>query len=264
MHSIRKWFGHQPVHHPLRGAELPLRAALFSTEQMKQHGKTLAGVHQIGRRGSPAQLLQRLEDNESVLTEVYQLLTAAVQTRRRIAPAGEWLLDNFYLIEEQIATAQHWHFWTPPDGSVRRQPVHIAGAIGNRDGQLHMEALSGFVGAYQTTTTLKLGELWAIPIMLRLALIENLRRVGATMVVGTIDRISADYWADRLTKVAEEKPARLVAVVGDMVRSIPAMSSSFVAEFARRLQGFCAGVARAMGGAAALRIRTDHGGCGSE
>jgi cyclic beta-1,2-glucan synthetase len=247
MVSIRKWFRHQPVRHPLRGAELPLRAALFSTEQMKHHGKTLAGQHQVGRRGSPAQLLQRLEDNESVLTEVYQLLTAAVQTRRRIAPAGEWLLDNFYLIEEQIATAQRYL----PSAYIRELPRLMDGPcaglprvydialeiVSHSDGQLHMEALCGFVGAYQTTTILKLGELWAIPIMLRLALIENLRRVGATMVVGTIDRISADYWADRLTKVAEEKPARLVTVVGDMVRSIPAMSGSFVAEFARRLQG---------------------------
>ncbi|HET9129628.1 MAG TPA: hypothetical protein VFO86_01705, partial [Terriglobia bacterium] len=108
MISIRNWFRHQPVHHHLRGAELPLREALFSTEQMKHHGITLAGLHHTGRRGSPAQLLQRLEENESVLTEVYQLLTAAVQTRRRVAPAGEWLLDNFYLIEEQIATARRY------------------------------------------------------------------------------------------------------------------------------------------------------------
>ena len=247
MVSIRKWFRHQPVRHPLRGAELPLRAALFSTEQMKQHGKTLAGTHQVGRRGSPAQLLQRLEDNESVLTEVYQLLTAAVQTRRRVAPAGEWLLDNFYLIEEQIATAQRYlpnayilelpRLMDGPSAGLPRVYDIALEIVSHSDGQLHMEALTGFVGAYQTVTVLNLGELWAIPIMLRLALIENLRRVGATMVVGTIDRISADYWADRLTKVAEEKPARLVAVVGDMVRSIPAMSSSFVAEFARRLQG---------------------------
>jgi cyclic beta-1,2-glucan synthetase len=214
---------------------------------MKHHGITLAGLHEIGLRGSPAQLLQRLEENESVLTEVYQLLTAAVQTRRRVAPAGEWLLDNFYLIEEQIATARRYL----PNAYILELPRLMDGPcaglprvydialeiVSHSDGQLHMEALTGFVGAYQTTTILKLGELWAIPTMLRLALIENLRRVGATMVVGTIDRISADYWADRLTKVAEEKPTRLVTVVGDMVRSIPAMSSSFVAEFARRLQG---------------------------
>jgi cyclic beta-1,2-glucan synthetase len=54
------------------------------------------------------QLLQRLADNESVLIEVYTLLTEAVGADRRVAPAGEWLLDNFYLIEEQIRMAKRY------------------------------------------------------------------------------------------------------------------------------------------------------------
>ena len=87
-------------------------------------------------------------------------------------------------------------------------------------------------------TPLKLGELWAIPIMLRLALIENLRRVAA--------RIAADrhrpqpaptHWADRMTEIAEKDPKSLILVIADMARSNPPMVSAFVAELARRLQG---------------------------
>src|SRR6185436_17737326 len=216
MGSIRKRFKLDERHYPLR-AELPLRAALFSTEQMKLHGTALASLHRTGDYRSPGQLLKRLEDNEDVLTEVFQLLNSAIHTKRRIAPAGEWLLDNFYLIEEQIATARRHlpnayilelpRLMDGPSAGLPRVYDIALEIVAHSDGQLHMEALTGFVGAYQTTTTLKLGELWAIPTMLRLALIENLRRVGAMMVVGTIDRISADYWADRLTQVAEEKPA---------------------------------------------------------
>ena len=44
---------------------------------------------------------------------------------------------------------------------------------------MNPESLNRFVAAYQKVADLKLGELWVIPIMLRLALIENLRRVGA-------------------------------------------------------------------------------------
>jgi len=57
--------------------------------------------------------------------------------------------------------------------------------------------LSSFVAAYQAVTVLKLGELWAIPIMLRLALIENLRRVGARIAADRTDRNRADYWQTR-------------------------------------------------------------------
>ena len=100
-----------------------------------------------------------------------------------------------------------------------------------------LESLSGFVAAYQTVTDLNLGELWAIPIMLRLALIENLRRVAATIATDRLDRNLADNWADKMTEVAEKDPKNLILVIADMARSNPPMVSSFIAELVRRLQG---------------------------
>ncbi|MCG6536267.1 MAG: hypothetical protein L7F78_16585, partial [Syntrophales bacterium LBB04] len=88
------------------GVEPPLRSELFSSEQMKQHGKTLAGLHKLGLGHARGRLLKRLAENESILIGARNLLTDAVKTDRRITPAGEWLLDNFYLIEEQIRTAR--------------------------------------------------------------------------------------------------------------------------------------------------------------
>jgi cellobiose phosphorylase len=82
-----------------------------------------------------------------------------------------------------------------------------------------------------------LGELWAIPIMLRLALIENLRRVGARISAGTIDRDQASSWADQMMEVAEKDPKSLILTIADMARSSPPMTTPFVSEFARRLQG---------------------------
>ena len=92
--------------HKRFGDESPLRSELFSASQMEQHGKTLAAAHTLSAGHTPEQLLARLGENESVLHEVRDLLTEAVKGNRRITPAGEWLLDNFYLIEEQIRTAK--------------------------------------------------------------------------------------------------------------------------------------------------------------
>jgi cyclic beta-1,2-glucan synthetase len=229
------------------GDEPPLRSELFSADQMKLHGKTLAASHQL-RPGRPRdRLLTRLAENEEVLIGVRHLLTEAVQASRRITPAGEWLLDNFYLIEEQIRTAKK-HL---PKGYSQELPALLNGAsaglprvydialetISHGDGRVDPESLTGFVAAYQTVTALKLGELWAIPIMLRLALIENLRRVGTRVAADRIDRGHADSWADQMTDVAERDPKSLILVIADMARSSPPMVSSFVAEFARRLQG---------------------------
>jgi len=96
----------------------PLRAELLSADQMKQHGRTLATAHELAQRWAPDRLLARLAENEKVLIDACKLLTEALAADRRIVPAGEWLLDNFYLIEEQIRTARR-HL---PEGYSRELP----------------------------------------------------------------------------------------------------------------------------------------------
>src|SRR5262249_30721703 len=116
-------------------------------------------------------------------------------------------------------------------------------AISHGDGRVDPESLSRFVSTYQKTSVLNLGELWAIPIMLRLALIENLRRVAALVAASTRDRDRADGWADDMVRVAEHDPKSLILVVADMARSRQPMKGAFVAELARRLQGQSAALA---------------------
>ena len=230
------------------GGELPFRSELFSTEQMEQYGKTLAGLHILGPKVDPEQqLLSRLAENEAVLLEVHDLVSKAVKEHRQITPAGEWLLDNFYLIEEQIRTGRR-HL---PKGYSKELPRLLNGPsaglprvydiakeiISHGEGHVDPESLRRFVTAYQTITSLKLGELWAIPIMLRLALIENLRRVAFRVAAGRIDRDLADSWADKMIEMAEKDPKSLILVIADMARSDPPMSTPFISEFVRRLQG---------------------------
>ncbi len=220
---------------------------------MEQHGKQLAAAHKITSGRGPSLLLPRLAANEAVLIDACKLLTAAVRADRRISPAGEWLLDNFYMIEEQVGMAKR-HL--PKDysrelpcvagGAAADLPrvYHIAlEAIAHGDGRVDFESLNRFVAAYQTVAPLKLGELWAIPIMLRLALIENLRRVAADVAAGRVDRDLADGWIDAMSEVARSDPKGLILVIADMARSNPPMTTAFVSELSRRLQGHGAALA---------------------
>jgi len=70
-------------------ADRRLRSELFSADQMERHGKSLAVAHRLapGPRG-PDQLLARLAENDRILAEVCDLLTAAVTANRRITPAA--------------------------------------------------------------------------------------------------------------------------------------------------------------------------------
>ena len=227
--------------------EPALRAELFSAEQMERHGRVLAGQHRLREHSRADLLLGRLAANEAVITHTCERLTNATRRKRRITPAGEWLLDNFYLIEEQVRTARR-HL---PKGYSRELPRLDGGAsaglprvydialeiISHGDGRIDTAGLHRFIHAYQEVTPLKLGELWAIPIMLRLALIENLRRVAARVMADWRYRGQAVRWADSMTATAEREPNSVVLVVADMARSDPPMNGPFVAEMARRLQG---------------------------
>lgn len=227
--------------------ELPLRAELFSADQMELYGGILAASHELSSAHGTDQLLARLDENENTLFNICNVLTEAVTADKPLTPAGEWLFDNFYLIEEQIRTAKR-HL---PKSYSRELPLVARGpsanlprvydialqAISHGDGRVDTESLKRFVMAYQAVANLQLGELWAIPIMLRLALIENLRRVGVHVAAGRIDRNLADAWADEITKVAEKDPKSLVLVIADMARSDPPMTTPFISELARRLQG---------------------------
>jgi hypothetical protein len=214
---------------------------------MELHGKSLAQSHKLATARVQDDLLSRLAENEDVLTDAVDLLTAAIIADQQISPAGEWLLDNFYLIEEQIRTAKRHlpkdysrelpRLANGPSAGLPRVYDIALETISHGDGRVDPEALSRFVAAYQTVTDLNLGELWAIPIMLRLALIENLRRVASRLAAHRIDRNLAGVWADQMTEIAGKDPKSLILVVADMARSNPPIVSSFVAEFARRLQG---------------------------
>ncbi|MBV6273624.1 cyclic beta 1-2 glucan synthetase [Alcaligenaceae bacterium CGII-47] len=238
--------GHRPQQHRA-AAERPLHAELFSTHQMAVHGANVAAHHKLSPVPARDLLLVRLNENARLLGQACRLLSSAVKTKQQIVPAAEWLLDNFYLIEDQIrATKKHL-----PPGYSRTLPRLINGPssglprvydialeiVSHSDARVSTENLSSFVEAYQKVTSLTLGELWAIPIMLRLVLIEDLRRIAVRISGSSLDRSQADTWADQMRATAQEDPARLVLLIADMARSDPPMEGPFVAELARRLQG---------------------------
>ncbi len=207
----------------------------------------LAGLHRLDTNPGPNRLLSRLDENERALIEAHDLVTGAEAADRRSSPAGEWLLDNYYLIEEQIRLAR-LHL---PRNYSRELPRLAAGPIAgfprvyeialelisHADGRVDAESVRHFVAAYESVSPLTLGELWAIPIMLRLGLIENLRRVSAQIAERSRDLTLAGLWADRILAAVEEEPAVVLHVLAELAESDPPFSSAFVEEFSGRLQG---------------------------
>ena len=227
-----------------RTSQPPLRAELFGVEQLARHAEAIAATHQVATGRGSNRLLAQLDRNEAVLKN-FNRATLAVDQSRRVTPAAEWLLDNFYLIEEQIQLARRHlpreysrelpRLAQGPSAGLLRVYDIVLELISHVDAQIDAASLTAFVGAYQRVKPLNLGELWAVPIMLRLGLIENLQRVTSGLTSARRDRDLAREWVDRLQKMAEENPSRLIIVVADMARAELPRSSSFVAEFCQLL-----------------------------
>lgn len=235
------------IHKPLKSSDEPLRAELFSIEQLEQHAAELAQQHRVSRERGRDRLLGRLSENERVLLETHRLITAAVAQDQEISPADKWFLDNFYLIKEQIrAVRQHL-----PKGYSRELPQLSTGPmagyprvydiifelVSHVDGRTDIGCFISFISGYQSVTPLSMGELWAIPIMLRLALIENLRRIMVRIITSREDWNKANDWVDRLLETAEREPGDIILLMADLARTNKLMRTPFVAEFARRMQG---------------------------
>lgn len=214
---------------------------------MGERGYSLAHEHKLRTQRGRDRLLPRLKDNSTTIADTCVRLTSMAKSSLRITPAGEWLLDNRHLIETQISDVRRFL----PEGYSHELPLLDAGessglprvydlatkAVAHSDGRIDAETISRLFAAYQAVAPLKLGELWAIPIMLRLALIENLRRMCVQIKRDADDQQIAAEWAASMNTTAEHEARQLVLVVADLARSNPPLSGAFVAELIRGLSG---------------------------
>ncbi len=189
-----------------------IRSELFGIERLENHAESLAAAQQVTANPRAGRRLdKRLEENRRALLKAYQGVEKAVRDERHITSADEWLLDNFFVAEEQIRQVRD----DLPLGFYRGLPklgggplegyprvFGIAWAfVAHTDSRVDREMLLRFLAAYQRVQPLTIGELWAVAIALRIVLIENLRRAGDQIASARTARAEGDALADRLLGV---------------------------------------------------------------
>jgi cyclic beta-1,2-glucan synthetase len=226
-------------------AQEPIRAELFSVERLEQHAESLAAAQHITsnpRQGNA--LAPRVRDNGRVLVQSYRVLAQEIREERAVTPAAEWLVDNFYIVDEQLRDIRD-HL---PAGFYRELPKlgdgHLAGYprvlglawafVAHTDSRFDPEVLRRFVRAYQRVQPLLIGELWAIAITLRIVLVENLRRLSERIVTGRVNRQRADELADGLLGIGGRVAADATAALGRLDRG--PLPSSFAVQLVQRLR----------------------------
>ncbi len=215
---------------------VPLRGELLSLESLEERAKTLAAVFTLAREGRRGghDVLPRLDANLRFLRQAYRALADDVHRGVAVPPAAEWLLDNFHLVESEALAVRH----DLPAPYYRKLPrlaareltgkarIHAMALelIRHGDGRLDAERLGRFVLAFQTVAPLTIGELWAWPSVLKLALLENLRVLAEGILAGRHARRQADA---ALAALAAGRPPEALP---------EPLPSAFVAQLRQRMR----------------------------
>ena len=232
----------------------PIRAELFSIERLEQHATELAAQQRVkAGRSRGRELLGRVRENRRVLNEAYRQITDAVREEKTITPAGEWLVDNFFIVDEQIQEILH----DLPPGFYRELPKLLEGPlagyprifgiawsfVAHTDSRFDPDWLRRFLKAYQTVEPLCIGEVWALAISLRIVLVENLRRLADRMIQGKHARSEANHLADSVLNL----PGRVAATPATLrtFENTP-LHTAFAVQLVQRLRDQGAAVAPVM------------------
>ena len=225
----------------------PIRGDLLGEEHLAERARALARGQVVAVDRGPrlsARLLARLQNTRSVLATAHAQIAQANSDSLDVGAAGIWLLDNYHVVQEHIqevrATLPRGYYSELPelaDGTMTGYPrvydLAIA-LISHTEARVDLENAELFVEAFQNVQRLSVGELWAVPAMLRLGLIESVRRM-ALRVTRRLDEIEeADKWARRMHGAGQAGGEVLSDEMGRFHETKPQPSPTFVSRFLRQ------------------------------
>ena len=229
----------------------PIRGEVFGADRLAKHARNIARKHRLlppQKQRGHGPLLDRLDDTKAVLNDVQERLVDAAERGIDISPAGDWLLDNSYIVQEHVREIRT----SLPGGYYQELPKLATGTlaqyprvydvaielIAHTEGHLTLDNITLFVREYQKVAQLSMGELWAIPTMFRLGLVENIRRM-ALRVRARLDEVeSADRLAAEIMAANDESPTALAGALDRFINDHPPFTPTFVARFLHQIRGY--------------------------
>lgn len=203
-------------------AEAPIRSNFLPDERMRQLGEILARGELDSYFGLTGfDFHARVADDSTRILEVYRAVNAAQLKGDAVTPAAQWLLDNHYVVEEAIFQVKrdlprrfYKELPTMEIGQGARVPRVLAIAwvyVAHCDSTVSQQSLKAIVDGYQSVQPLLIGELWALPSLLRFVLAENLRRLAMRVDRAHKMRLLANDLADKVlaAKEGESRTAML-------------------------------------------------------
>ena len=167
---------------------LQINGVLLEKEQLEKHLENIAFTHNLKEKSDKETYpIPRMMENYQIIREVYNLLNQHLKQDISIHPAGEWLLDNFYIIEETVklikkdlTLKKYKNFVGLKTGIYQgfaRAYVLGAEIVAYTDNKISRENLESYLRAYQNKKYLNMEEIWNIGMFMQIAIIENIRAI---------------------------------------------------------------------------------------
>ena len=224
------------------------RGMPLSPAELGDLAQSLAKTDRVNTK-SPrtTRLLSRLAQGLKWIGTASLELSEAVALGQRSTPVVEWILDNHYILESSIRDVQQnlsrkfYRELTVLESTSCRGFPRIYGLakelVSNTALRIDGDSIVSFLQAYQSIATLSSAELWAIPQMLRIALIEGILTVTAEGLAELRERETADFWAHRLISADRHNSNHVFSIMAELTENYPAPGSSFVYQLVDHLYG---------------------------
>ena len=194
--------------------KLEIEGAILDEEQLKAHMEKIAIQHTLKAKSNKNTypVPQMLEDYTTI-KNVYNLLNEHIKLGINIHPAGEWILDNFYIIEEtvrqiekEMTLKKYTNFIGIQNGKYMgfaRIYVLAAEIVAYTDNKIDGENLKKYLQAYQTKKTLNMEEIWNIGIFLQISIIQNIAEICEKIYSSQIQKYRVKNIIERLVEKKE-------------------------------------------------------------
>ncbi len=238
---------HPPPPFRFKSSARPLGHELPSSQRLAENAEHLAHELAVSREAKPRgpSFLRRLGETEAALEWANASLTTSTEVHHAFTLSAEWLLDNAYLIREQVtdlreSLPQKQYGELPliasgPEAGLPRVYQLAAQIVAESGGALELEFIQKFLLAFQATAPLNIAELWALPLMLRLQLLECLRTIAIQVEQQQSQSEEADFWANRFITAVRHSSPRLLRAMEELVERYPEPTAHLASELVAHL-----------------------------
>ena len=195
--------------------KLKITGTMLEKSQLEKHLEKVAGMYNIiPKSQKDTYPVPQLLENFETIEAVYNLLNEHIKMKIAIHPAGEWLLDNFYVIEETVKQIQkemplnkYINFVGLSNGEYQgfaRIYVLAQEIVAYTDSKIERQNLEDYLISYQKQKTLSMDEIWNIGTFLQIAIINNITEICVQIYSCQMQKYKAESIAKRLIENKEK------------------------------------------------------------